>query len=131
MLSKLLIYIIQIFLLRENYKQKQNAGGLKSPFYMKEPWKTWWTKTPVLFLLISCLIFFPSGYKKSLLADIPGNRLHHKLSSDLLKGCWNMSCRPLKQLKYTAFTQLMQTQINTTWSLYPGKHAFNCLQSQC
>lgn len=37
MLSKLLIYIIQIFLLRENYKQKQNAGGLKSPFYMKEP----------------------------------------------------------------------------------------------
>lgn len=27
MLSKLLIYIIQILLLKENYKQKQNARG--------------------------------------------------------------------------------------------------------
>lgn len=36
MLSKVLIYIIQIFLLKENYKQKQNIR-VTSPFYVEDP----------------------------------------------------------------------------------------------
>lgn len=43
--QKFNIYIIQIFWLKKNYKQKRNARGLKSPFYVMDPWNTWWTQT--------------------------------------------------------------------------------------
>lgn len=86
MLSKLL-YIIQILLLKENYKQKWNARGQKNLIWrIHEKCE----QRHLHWYCLYCIFFFLFIRLKIMIVAFLGNRLHHKLSLNLLKTYWNM-----------------------------------------